>query len=306
MSAHPLVCDDFPLGPLTTYKLGGSARRYAEVGDVSELRSVVAAHAGSMPVLVLGRGSNVLVSDGGFDGLVVHLVGALALADVEDGVIVAGGGMPLPRLARFAATQSLGGVEFFVGIPGSVGGAVRMNAGGHGSDTASVLVDAAVFHCGDGTVDTVPVSALELGYRRSNLTGDDIVFSARFATTPRPRSEIEGRPSATPTPAAMATGSEWEAPVTATWRTERSGERSSHQETRTTARTRSSTMRRRSRRRARSVFTRCLRSAILGSTAVTTPAPAAHVRHRRTRRRTGPRAPARSRSPRRPAAARPR
>jgi len=187
---HPLVVPDVPLAPLTTYKLGGSARWYAEVRDVDELRSVVALRGESMPLFVLGRGSNVLVADTGFDGMVVRLVGDLALADVDAGIIEAGGGMPLPRLARFAATESLGGLEFYVGIPGSVGGAVCMNAGGHGSDTASVLLDAAILHR-DGTLDIVSAAALQLGYRQSNLTHEDIVVSARFATVPRPHSEIE-------------------------------------------------------------------------------------------------------------------
>jgi UDP-N-acetylmuramate dehydrogenase len=192
MNHHPLLSADVPIGPLTTYKLGGAARWFAEVGDIAELAELAAlASSGGTALFILGRGSNVVVADGGFDGIVVRLVGDLALAASDDGVVTAGAGMPLPRLARFASSQGLGGLEFYIGIPGSVGGAVRMNAGGHGSDTASVLIDATVMDASDGSVRTVAVADLVLGYRTSNLGDGDIVVAARFATVPRPHREIE-------------------------------------------------------------------------------------------------------------------
>lgn len=192
MTVHPALAAEVPIGPLTTYKLGGAARWYTETATAEELASAAAyAVAEDLPLFVLGRGSNVLVADAGFDGVVVRLVGDLALASTTGGVVTAGGGMPLPRLARFASSEGLGGLEFFVGIPGSVGGAVRMNAGGHGADTASVLVDATVLTVGEPGPRVVPVADLGLGYRTSNLGAHDIVVSARFAVVARPRSDIE-------------------------------------------------------------------------------------------------------------------
>jgi UDP-N-acetylmuramate dehydrogenase len=187
-----LLTAEVAIGPLTTYKLGGAARLFAEVGNGGELASVAEIAAGEgLPVFVLGRGSNVLVADSGFDGIVVRLTGDLAVAAIEDGIVTAGAGMPVPRLARFASTEGRGGLEFFIGIPGSVGGAVRMNAGGHGADTAAVLVDAVVMRLSDAAMRTSAASELGLGYRTSNLTADDVVVSARFATFARPRAEIE-------------------------------------------------------------------------------------------------------------------
>jgi UDP-N-acetylmuramate dehydrogenase len=188
---HRAIRTDVELGPLTTYKLGGAAAWYAEADSEHALREILES-ADDLDLLVLGRGSNVVVSDGGYPGLVVRLTGDFLTAAVaDDGSLLAGGGMPLPKLARFAVREDRGGLEFLVGIPGSVGGAVRMNPGGHGSDTATWLLEATILD--RRTLSTMRRNPLELSlsYRHSNLGDDDLVVAARFRTVGRPRPEGE-------------------------------------------------------------------------------------------------------------------
>jgi len=173
-----------PLGPLTTYKMGGNARIMVEAQERDDLAAVAAGlEETPLQVLVLGRGSNVLVSDHGFDGLVLHLGGGFSWVEIDEGEVSSGGATPLPVLARTAAKAGRGSLEFLVGIPGSVGGAVRMNAGCHGSETADVLRTAAVFNLSDGSESHRSPDQLDLEYRHSNLGDLEVVLSATFETT---------------------------------------------------------------------------------------------------------------------------
>lgn len=172
------------LGALTTYKLGGPARWFAEVEDAGTLERVLAAAEG-VPLLVLGRGSNLVVADDGFDGLVVRLAGEYNRIEHLPEVTRAGGAVPLPVLARSAVAEGRLGLEFYVGIPGSVGGAIRQNAGCHGSETKDVLVAAEVMGAG-GVQRRLDAAALELSYRHSNVVDTDVVVSADFAFRPGP------------------------------------------------------------------------------------------------------------------------
>lgn len=182
------------LAGLTTYKFGGPARWFAEVGSVAELMTVVGAWQDDArpPALVIGRGSNLVVSDAGFDGLVVRLAGAFGEIEIaSDGTVTAGAAVPLPRLARTTVKDGRGGLEWFIGIPGSVGGAVCMNAGGHGSDTHEWIIDADIMSWSTGEVTTWSRTDLDLSYRHSAVSGDDLVLSARFRTVARPVAEGE-------------------------------------------------------------------------------------------------------------------
>ena len=177
---------------MTSYSVGGAAAVFAVASTLEELRSFLELTPRSMPVLVLGRGSNVVISVEGWDGLVLRLVGAVAaIAVQDDGVVVAGGGASLPVLARTAVAEGRAGLEFYVGIPGSVGGAVRMNAGGHGSDTAAVLDSATVLTIGTRSVDLRPAESFDLSYRHSNLGDDEVVVQARFRTRKGDLAELE-------------------------------------------------------------------------------------------------------------------
>ncbi len=188
---------DVVLGPLTTYKFGGPARYFADVETEADLAQILAARGSETvqpPLLVLGRGSNVVVSDAGFDGLVLRLGGDFAAVAIgDDGTVTAGGAVSLPILARTAVKAGRGGLEFYVGIPGTVGGAVMMNAGCHGSDTAERLRTARVLEAATGEVTDRTPADLGLAYRHSNLAAGDIVIAATFTTVAITPAEGEAR-----------------------------------------------------------------------------------------------------------------
>jgi len=185
---------DAPLGARTTYRVGGTASVLVEVNDEDDLVAVhgaLAAVAVTVPLLVLGNGSNMLVSDAGFDGLVVVPGPGLAAIDITGTTLRAGAGAPFPLVARRSAAAGLVGLEWAVGVPGSVGGALKMNAGGHGSDTAAVLVRQRVVDLASGAVGEGGPERLDLAYRHSSLGPGEMVVWAEFALTPGSRAEAE-------------------------------------------------------------------------------------------------------------------
>lgn len=190
----PLARHDAPLGPLTTYKVGGRAALLVEVASRADLAEVAAAVAAThVPTLVVGRGSNMLVADAGFPGLALVLAGEFAAVAVEGTSVRAGGAALLPVVARQTVRAGLTGFEWAVGVPGSIGGAVRMNAGGHGSDMAATLRSAALVDlgAGTGTEVEVPVADLALGYRRSAVGPGQVVVAATLALAPGDRAAGE-------------------------------------------------------------------------------------------------------------------
>lgn len=176
---------DAPFGSRTTYRVGGRARVSAVVDSPGGLVAVAEAAAeDGLPMLAMGRGSNMLVSDAGFEGVVVTL-GAFAERIVtpeagDDPVVMAGAGVLLPVLARRLVGAGLRGLEWSVGVPGSVGGAVRMNAGGHGSDMAASLLWAEVADTVGGGVRRWMVDELGLGFRASGLGDTHVVVAVGF------------------------------------------------------------------------------------------------------------------------------
>jgi UDP-N-acetylmuramate dehydrogenase len=180
-----------PIAGLTTYKLGGPARYYLEPKDEAQLVSIGEA-LGDEPLLVLGRGSNLIVSDAGFPGLVIHLGAGFVRTELgENGTVTAAAATSMPSLARTCARAGRGGLEFFIGIPGSVGGGVRMNAGCHGSETKDRLQSARVVEVRRGEVSERETDDLEMTYRHTNLQADEIVTSATFTTEPGDLEAIE-------------------------------------------------------------------------------------------------------------------
>jgi len=176
---------DVPLGPYCTYRVGGPAALLVEVTDDDVLAAVGAAVARTgLPVLVVGNGSNLLVADAGFPGIALHLGDRWAEVHVDGTTVRAGGAALLPVVARQTVKADLTGFEWAVGVPGSIGGAVRMNAGGHGSDMAASLVGVRAFDCRTGEDSQVPASALDLGYRRSNVAAHQVVLEATLALAP--------------------------------------------------------------------------------------------------------------------------
>ena len=180
------IAVDVPMGALTTYRVGGRAAAMVVVDDHETLSAVAAAVAGTgIPVMTLGRGSNMLVADRGFDGLVVHMAGDYAAINVVDEtIVIAGAAAKLPVVARTTVGYGLTGFEWAVGVPGSIGGAVRMNAGGHGADMKDALLDADVVDFAAGERRIVPAEELQLSYRQSALRTDELVVGCRLSLSP--------------------------------------------------------------------------------------------------------------------------
>ena len=179
----PEVKRAHPLASWTTLKVGGAAALLVEPAEHDELAIVLRtiAAVGGVPMLAMGRGSNLLVSDDGFPGIVVRL-GAGFGAIVRDGLrVTAGGAASMPVLATFTGNEGLAGLEFAAGVPASVGGSVRMNAGAHGGEVADHLVDVQLATA-DG-VRTVPRDELGLSYRHSTLPTHAIVTAATWELT---------------------------------------------------------------------------------------------------------------------------
>jgi UDP-N-acetylmuramate dehydrogenase len=184
MSRRPSgVREAFPLAGLATVRTGGAAELFARAGSEEQLAELLAWAAGEgIVVSVVGSGSNLLVADEGVAGLVLKLDRDLAKIARDGEAIECGGGARLPAVAAEAARAGLAGIEFAVNIPGTVGGAVRMNANAYGGQLASVLEWAQVLSA-DGSSWRAPAQ-LGFGYRSSNLKAGEIVARARFALAP--------------------------------------------------------------------------------------------------------------------------
>ena len=174
-------------GARTTYRVGGVARVMVTVSSPSALMVVIGVAAeADVPVMMLGRGSNMLVADAGFDGVVIRLGSFADQIEIDaasaDGDITAtaGAAVALPVLARKTAAAGCAGFEWAVGVPGSIGGAVRMNAGGHGSDMAASLTSALIADTVSGVTSDRDVESIGLSFRASHLTDSDVVLSARL------------------------------------------------------------------------------------------------------------------------------
>lgn len=174
---------DVSLAPLTTYKVGGCADLFVRAESTDDLAKVAAARAASgLPVLMVGRGSNLLVADRGFGGIAVVLgdFATFVTLDDDQSIVEAGSAVLLPVLARQLASAGMTGFEWAVGVPGSIGGAVRMNAGGHGSDMSASLIDIRSFDLVAGGERVLSAADLGLRFRGSGLGPSTIVLSARL------------------------------------------------------------------------------------------------------------------------------
>ncbi|HYA09937.1 MAG TPA: UDP-N-acetylmuramate dehydrogenase [Gaiellaceae bacterium] len=177
------------LARFTTVGTGGPAKALARPESLGELEQALAwARERELPVATIGLGSNLLVADDGFDGLVLRLAGELATAETEGKLLVAGGGATNAVCLHRARAAGLGGFEFACAIPGTVGGGVWMNAGAYGSDWAAILGRALVAD-GEGSRWLTPAE-LGLGYRHSGLHHGQVVARVEFRLEPKPEAEI--------------------------------------------------------------------------------------------------------------------
>ncbi|WP_120718032.1 UDP-N-acetylmuramate dehydrogenase [Tsuneonella amylolytica] len=171
---------DAPLAPLVWFKAGGRADWLFEPADLEDLRDFLTRLGGDMPVMALGLGSNLIVRDGGVPGVVIRLGKAFATVEARrDKVLECGGGASGILVSSKARDAGVAGVEFLRGIPGTVGGFVRMNGGAYGREVADVLIDCDVI-LPTGDFVTLPTRDLEYTYRHSALPEGAVVVSARF------------------------------------------------------------------------------------------------------------------------------
>ncbi|MBQ8110388.1 MAG: UDP-N-acetylmuramate dehydrogenase [Clostridia bacterium] len=187
------ILTDEPMSRHTTFRVGGPADMFFMPSSGAQVAlAIAAAKRAGADCVVIGNGSNLVVRDGGIRGLVIALGEGMARVLREGDVIMAQAGASLARVAAFAQTEGLSGLEFAGGIPGTLGGGCAMNAGAYGGQLSDVLIDAEVLV--DGQVRTLPREALEMGYRTSMpLRAGGVVLSARFALTPDDPEAIAGR-----------------------------------------------------------------------------------------------------------------
>ena len=188
---------DVVFGARTTYRVGGRASRSVEISSIEDLHDLAGMIDSSTEIYVLGRGSNTLVADAGFNGVVVHLseeFGEIQFPDPGSHTMVAGGAVDLPIAARRSVEAGLTGFEWAVGVPGSIGGAVRMNAGGHGSDMAASVTTIEIFDLDRGEVRILGPEEAGFGYRSSSIGSRHVVLAASLKLGPgdveRGREEI--------------------------------------------------------------------------------------------------------------------
>ncbi|MCL5053437.1 UDP-N-acetylmuramate dehydrogenase [Ferrimicrobium acidiphilum] len=182
------VMEDAPFGARTTYRVGGVAAAGVELASVEELErlgSVLADCEETLSMFVLGRGSNVLVSDRGFSGLLISLGAGFSWLSQDGNRVELGAASPLPVMARRIAKLGLTGFSWAVGVPGSVGGAVRMNAGGHGHVLAETLEAVLVIDlASEGSPSWREAKTLQLDYRSSSIQANQVVLAARLELGP--------------------------------------------------------------------------------------------------------------------------
>jgi UDP-N-acetylmuramate dehydrogenase len=219
VTAPAFVTPDYPMSRLTTVGTGGPARYFARTGSVDELRELLTwIGSENLATAIVGLGSNMLAADEGFDGVVVRLAGDLARVERADATTIrAGGGASLAVVVKRAEGWALAGVEFGCAIPGTVGGAVRMNAGAYGGEMRQVLGEALVL-APRGERRGGP-GELEMCYRGSNVAADEVVAEATLVLRPGDPAEIrdivremQGRRRAAQPQKVRTFGSVWQNP----------------------------------------------------------------------------------------------
>lgn len=188
------ILQNEPMKKHTTFRAGGPAAWYLLPDTVKQLKEVISlCREQRVPFYILGNGSNLLVSDRGYDGAIIAMGKGFGGLKTEGGIITAGAGVLLSAVAKRALEENLAGMEFAAGIPGSVGGAVVMNAGAYGSEMKDVLRRVKVLSEA-GEILKLSVQELELGYRRSCIRKSGyVVLEAQFALQPGSREDIRGK-----------------------------------------------------------------------------------------------------------------
>ncbi len=184
-----------PLAPFTSFRVGGPAGVLVEPRDEKDLEvagSVVSRRG--LDVLILGRGTNVLIGDDGFAGVVIRMgKGFEWIRGAGADGVEAGGGANLPQVSNWARRRSLTGMEFTVAIPATVGGGVAMNAGAHGSSLSDVLESARICYLAEGRTVEISAQDLQMTYRETAIGPGSLVCSAKFRLAPGEQDHIAAR-----------------------------------------------------------------------------------------------------------------
>jgi UDP-N-acetylmuramate dehydrogenase len=189
------VLENEPLARYITYRIGGPARFLVLPADADDVvKALELAHNRGLPWTVIGLGSNLLVKDAGFPGVVIRLGKGLDRFEMKGATAIVGAGMPTPILARRTAEAGFAGVERFIGIPGTVGGGVVMNAGAHGAEFAEIVTEVTLMDA-RGKLRQTPRKQISYRYRGSNLE-NVVVLEAKLALIEEPPAklkEIQGK-----------------------------------------------------------------------------------------------------------------
>jgi UDP-N-acetylmuramate dehydrogenase len=186
------VQENIVLGPTTWFRVGGEAEFLVRPADAEDLAHLLRALAHEMPVTVIGAASNLIIRDGGIAGLVIKLARGFSDIVVEPDGVIAGAAALDVTVAAHAAAASRAGLEFLSGIPGTIGGAVAMNAGAYGGDVAQILQWAEIV-TRSGELVRLNAHDLGLSYRRSNLPPGAVVTRAKFSAVPGEPQDIAAR-----------------------------------------------------------------------------------------------------------------
>ena len=168
------VCQNEPMSKHTTFRIGGNADFFVTPNTTESLEAVINyVKSNNIPYYVIGNGSNLLVKDSGFRGVIIQLYKKFANITVYDNVITAQAGALLSTVAKTALNNSLTGMECLSGIPGTIGGAVCMNAGAYGGEMKDIVVETKVIH--NGKIETISNKASDFGYRKSKIMSENMI-----------------------------------------------------------------------------------------------------------------------------------
>ena len=200
MSIYKNTCKDIldhitenkNLASLTWFKVGGKSNFFFQPPDEETLIKFIKNKPKNIKIFTLGSGSNVLIRDNGFKGVVIHMIKLNKIQIDEKGIITAQSGTSDADLSRFARNNSRTGLEFLIGIPGSIGGGIKMNSGAFGSEFKNVLIDIKAINK-NGIIKIFKVNEMKLEYRKNNLSNEWIFLSARFKSKKGNIEEIQSK-----------------------------------------------------------------------------------------------------------------
>ena len=178
LSREASICN-YEIGLQTTYRTMGTCSIFAKVETITELNHIVnISRVKDVPLAVIGNGSNLLIADEGFEGLMIKLGSGFESVELSEDRVYVGGASKLPVVARFTSSKGLAGFEWAVGVPGTVGGAVKMNAGGHGSDMSLNIESVEVIDTKTAATKSLTLNDLSFGYRKSAISRNQLVTKA--------------------------------------------------------------------------------------------------------------------------------